>query len=98
MDIERTRPIHNVTPLQSVDTASSTAAPKTKAVAASATADSTTQVSLSDAQSRLKQGGQDIDSAKVDRIKEAIRDGSLQMDSGKIADALIAQASSLLAD
>ncbi|MNL89154.1 Negative regulator of flagellin synthesis [compost metagenome] len=45
---------------------------------------------MSDAQARLMQPGtQDIDMNRVDAIKQAIRNGELKMDTGKIADALL---------
>lgn len=51
---------------------------------------SATQVKLSDAQAKLMQPGtQDIDMARVETLKQAIRDGSLKIDTGRIADALL---------
>ena len=38
----------------------------------------------------------DIDTAKVESIKAAIRDGSLKIDSGKIADGMLSTARDLL--
>ena len=57
------------------------------------------QVSLSGAQSQLmKPGSQDINTARVEQLKTAIRNGELKMDTGKIADALIQEAKSYLQD
>ena len=57
------------------------------------------QVKLSDAQARLMQPGtQDIDMNRVETLKQAIRDGSLQIDAGKIADALIKDTQDFLAN
>jgi len=59
------------------------------------TAVSGTQVKLSEAQARLMQPGtQDIDMGRVEAIKQAIRNGELKMDAGKIADALLQDAQS----
>jgi negative regulator of flagellin synthesis FlgM len=54
-------------------------------------------VSLSALSSDLRAtGSSDIDTAKVESIKAAIRDGSLQMDTSKIADGLIGTVRDLL--
>lgn len=59
------------------------------------TAVSGTQVKLSEAQARLMQPGtRDIDMGRVEAIKQAIRNGELKMDAGKIADALLQDAQS----
>lgn len=48
------------------------------------------QVKLSDAQTLLMQPNeQDIDMNQVERIKQALVNGELKMDAGKIADALL---------
>lgn len=53
------------------------------------------RVKLSEAQARLMQPGtQDIDMGRVEAIKQAIRNGELKMDAGKIADALLQDAQS----
>ena len=61
---------------------------------------STTQnstVSLSSLSSDLRaSNGSDIDTAKVESIKAAIRDGSLKMDTSKIADGILSTARDLL--
>ena len=69
--------------------------PRLKAHFSHAKLPSGTQVKLSDAQARLMQPGtQDIDMNRVDAIKQAIRNGELKMDAGKIADALLKDAQS----
>lgn len=54
-------------------------------------------VSLSSLASDLRaSNGSDIDTAKVESIKAAIRDGSLKMDTSKIADGILSTARDLL--
>ncbi|SAK42852.1 anti-sigma-28 factor FlgM [Caballeronia hypogeia] len=54
-------------------------------------------VNLSSLSSDLRaSNGSDIDTAKVDSIKAAIRDGSLKMDTSKIADGILNTARDLL--
>ena len=54
-------------------------------------------VSLSSLSSDLRaSNGSDIDTAKVESIKAAIRDGSLTMDPSKIADGILSTARDLL--
>jgi negative regulator of flagellin synthesis FlgM len=57
-------------------------------------------VSLSSLSSQLRSlaasGSADIDTAQVESIKSAIRNGTLQIDTGKIADGVLATARSLL--
>ena len=54
-------------------------------------------VSLSSLSSDLRaSNGSDIDTAKVESIKAAIRDGSLKMDTSKIADGILSTARDLL--
>jgi len=57
-------------------------------------------VSLSSLSSQLRSlaasGAADIDTAQVESIKDAIRNGSLQIDTGKIADGVLETARSLL--
>ncbi|CPR21091.1 Negative regulator of flagellin synthesis FlgM [Brenneria goodwinii] len=56
---------------------------------------SETQVNISNAQAQLTQASdQDIDIEKVENLKQAIRNGELKIDTGKIADALIAETQS----
>ena len=57
----------------------------------------TSTVSLSTLSSDLRaSNGSDIDTAKVESIKAAIRDGSLKMDTSKIADGILSTARDLL--
>lgn len=89
MSIDRTQRLQPVPTVQPRDTQPDSAVQARKKVSAE-TAVSGTQVKLSDAQARLMQpGGQDIDLERVETIKQAIRNGELKMDTGKIADALL---------
>lgn len=94
MSIDRTQRLQPVTTVQPRETpAENQLQPRKAALAESAV--SGTQVKLSDAQARLMQPGtQDIDMSRVDAIKQAIRNGDLKMDAGKIADALLQDAQS----
>ncbi|MCW2481305.1 flagellar biosynthesis anti-sigma factor FlgM [Candidatus Symbiopectobacterium sp. NZEC135] len=97
MSIERTQPLKPVSQVQSRDASEAT---KQKRVQTPVQGEVTgTQVKLSDAQARLMQPGtQDIDMNRVETLKQAIRDGSLQIDAGKIADALIKDTQDFLAN
>lgn len=65
-------------------------APQTRKIATSQESVVGTQVKLSDAQSRLMQpNSRDINTPRVETLKQAIRNGELKMDTGKIADALL---------
>ena len=98
MSIDRTQPLKPASTVQSRDTSepastkvrqSSTTPPASTPAAA--------QVSLSSAQSQLMQpGSQDINVQRVEQLKTAIRNGELKMDTGKIADALIADTKAYL--
>jgi negative regulator of flagellin synthesis FlgM len=59
-----------------------------------------TSVSLSGLSQHLRSlaasGSADIDTAHVESIKQAIKDGTLQIDSGKIADGVLQTARDLL--
>ncbi|KOC91796.1 flagellar biosynthesis anti-sigma factor FlgM [Winslowiella iniecta] len=89
MSIDRTqatKPVSTVQPRETHDAATS----KVRQSESAKTSEAGTQVKLSDAQSQLmKPGSQDINLARVEQLKSAIRNGELKMDSGKIADALI---------
>ncbi|WP_061158980.1 flagellar biosynthesis anti-sigma factor FlgM [Caballeronia temeraria] len=62
-----------------------------------ASASQNSTVSLSSLSSDLRaSNGSDIDTAKVESIKAAIRDGSLKMDTSKIADGMLSTARDLL--
>ncbi|WP_192458724.1 flagellar biosynthesis anti-sigma factor FlgM [Musicola keenii] len=95
MSIDSTRPVSGVKSIQNKD---SGLLQSTKGKSSSVTDNNETeqtQVSLSEAQSRLMQpSSQDIDLEKVESIKQAIKDGKLQIDVGKIADALLNEAQS----
>ncbi|KFX07963.1 flagellar biosynthesis anti-sigma factor FlgM [Pectobacterium betavasculorum] len=96
MSIDRTqslKPVSQVQQRESGDVA------KTKPKQAEAQSEvSATQVKLSDAQAKLMQPGtQDIDMNRVETLKQAIRDGSLKIDAGKIADALLKETQEFLA-
>ncbi|MFC0338512.1 anti-sigma-28 factor, FlgM family [Kushneria avicenniae] len=43
-------------------------------------------------------GSKDIDTVRVNELRQAIRDGSFEVDTGKIADGLIASAQELLSN
>ncbi|EFE95143.1 flagellar biosynthesis anti-sigma factor FlgM [Serratia odorifera] len=89
MSIDRTQRLQPVPAVQPRDTAAENGL-KPQKNARSETGVSATQVKLSDAQARLMQpGSQDIDMGRVEAIKQAIRNGELKMDAGKIADALL---------
>lgn len=89
MGIDRTQRLQPVPAVQPRETTTESALPARKNVQPEP-AVSGTQVKLSDAQARLMQPGtQDIDMSRVETIKQAIRNGELQMDAGKIADALL---------
>ncbi|WP_233980553.1 flagellar biosynthesis anti-sigma factor FlgM [Pectobacterium versatile] len=96
MSIDRTqslKPVSQVQQRESGDVA------KTKRKQAEAQSEvSATQVKLSDAQAKLMQPGtQDIDMNRVETLKQAIRDGSLKIDAGKISDALLKETQDFLA-
>lgn len=94
MSIDRTQRLQPVPTVQPRETATESPLQPRKAAQTESTV-SGTQVKLSDAQARLMQPGtQDIDMNRVDAIKQAIRNGELKMDAGKIADALLKDAQS----
>ncbi|WP_157267566.1 flagellar biosynthesis anti-sigma factor FlgM [Azohydromonas aeria] len=64
---------------------------------AAASSESSTQVALSSTAALLGGGDPSFDTAKVERIAQAIRDGSFRIDAGAIADKLIDNAQELLA-
>ena len=75
-----------------------TGADKKPPGAAAAPTDSSTQVELSPTASLLSAASADpaFDSAKVERIAQAIKDGKFTVNHGAIADKLIANAQELL--
>ncbi|PKH26304.1 anti-sigma-28 factor FlgM [Enterobacterales bacterium CwR94] len=88
MSIDRTQPLKPASTVQPREQSE----PQTAKVrqTTSSAPEAGTQVKLSDAQAQLmKPGAQDINAARVEQLKTAIRNGELKMDAGKIADALI---------
>lgn len=71
---------------------------KTAAAGASAAADPSAKVQLSDAAAKLMSGADsaEFDRAKVERISQSIADGSYKVNAEAIADKLIANAQELL--
>jgi len=97
MSIDRTQPLKPVATVQTRESNESAAGKTRPASNATATTPAAAQVSLSNAQSQLTQpGSQDINVARVEQLKTAIRNGELKMDTGKIADALIADTKAFL--
>ena len=95
MSIDRTSPLQPLNPVQTRDAADAQA-PKVRQDKAAAAAHSTS-VTLSESQTRLMQPQEsDINTDRVEALKAAIRSGELKMDTGKIADALIADTRSWL--
>ena len=70
------------------------------AASGASSASGDTSVSLSGLSQHLRSlaasGSADIDTAHVESIKQAIKDGTLQIDSGKIADGVLQTARDLL--
>ncbi|MEH2920939.1 flagellar biosynthesis anti-sigma factor FlgM [Samsonia erythrinae] len=96
MSIDRTQPLKPVTQVQQRESGDIAKAKQKQTEAQSEV--SATQVKLSDAQAKLMQPGtQDIDMNRVETLKQAIRDGSLKIDTGKIADALLKDTQDFLA-
>ncbi|ORM64595.1 anti-sigma-28 factor FlgM [Pantoea rodasii] len=99
MSIDRTQPLIPVSTVQTRDTNDNNGKVRQSATAASpaATSESGAEVKLSTAQAQLMQpGSKDINTARVEQLKTAIRNGDLKMDTGKIADALIADTKAYL--
>ncbi|MEQ1964833.1 flagellar biosynthesis anti-sigma factor FlgM [Xenorhabdus khoisanae] len=91
MSIERTQPLLAMAALQQRN--ANEGAQITRRTVAVAEKSADTQVKLSEAQKKLVQpSSQDINIQKVQQLKEAIAKGTLTMDSGKIADALLREA------
>lgn len=96
MSIDRTQSLKSVSQVQQRESADVAKAKRKQTEAQSEI--SATQVKLSDAQAKLMQPGtQDIDMNRVETLKQAIRDGSLKIDAGKIADALLKETQDFLA-
>ncbi|WJV60954.1 flagellar biosynthesis anti-sigma factor FlgM [Pectobacteriaceae bacterium CE70] len=95
MSIDSTRPVSGVNSIQSKETDHLQTSKSKSSTTSTSVESSQTQVSLSEAQSRLMQpSSQDIDMEKVENLKQAIKDGKLEVNVGKIADALINEAQS----
>jgi negative regulator of flagellin synthesis FlgM len=98
MSIDKTKasqPVSTVQPRETNDNGNA----KVRQSGSVKTPASAAQVSLSGAQAQLMtSGSQDINTARVEQLKTAIRNGELKMDTGKIADALIQEAKSSLQD
>lgn len=92
MSIDRTQPMKPASTVQPREN-NEAATPKLARQAEAKTTEAGTQVVLSGAQTQLtKSSAQDINTARVEQLKTAIRNGELKMDTGKIADALIQEA------
>jgi negative regulator of flagellin synthesis FlgM len=80
--------------------AAGTAQTASTTTAATASGSGDASVSLSGLSQHLRSlaasGSADIDTAHVESIKQAIKDGTLQIDSGKIADGVLQTARDLL--
>lgn len=78
--------------------AETTKAQETVAQASAAAGDPSAKVALSNTATSLLEGGAsaDFDAEKVARIAQAISDGKFEIDAGKIADRLIANAHEVL--
>ena len=98
MSIDKTKAVQPASTVQPRESNENGNARVRQAGSAAAPA-SAAQVSLSGAQSQLMtSGSEDINSARVEQLKTAIRNGELKMDTGKIADALLQEAKSYLQD
>jgi len=98
MSIDRTQPTNPVSTVQTRDTNDNSGKVRQSATpVANTTSESVAEVKLSSAQAQLMQpGSKDINTARVEQLKTAIRNGELKMDTGKIADALIADTKAYL--
>lgn len=94
MSIERTNPLHAVNAVSQRNVGEGTqGARKAETTEHQTTPSGDTTVRLSEAQKKLVQpGNNDINVEKVARLKAAIANGTLTMDSSKIADALFREA------
>lgn len=90
MSIELTQPLQPISPIQQRESMENAVLVSRKEAEVRASAGGSTAVTLSEAQSVLtKPSAQDINMSRVEELKQAIRDGKLSMDTGKIADALL---------
>ncbi|MCK9781690.1 MULTISPECIES: flagellar biosynthesis anti-sigma factor FlgM [Enterobacterales] len=93
MSIERANPLLPITAITQRNPSEITQGSRKSGTTEQKTATGDTSVKLSEAQKKLVQpGNKDINVEKVARLKEAIANGTLTMDSGKIADALFREA------
>lgn len=92
MNVDKTEPSKPVSTVQPRDASDNAGRIRqNSAPAAPAPSEKSAEVSLSSLQAQLKEpGSRDINTARVEQLKTAIRNGDLKMDTGKIADALIA--------
>jgi len=92
MSIDKTQPLKPVSTVQPRDVSDNAGKVRQNpAPAAPAASEKSAEVSLSSLKAQLKESGShDINTARVEQLKTAIRNGDLKMDTGKIADALIA--------
>jgi len=99
MAIDRTQGVSPLSPIQQRDPSETSVQNARKEDTVSSTKTSGTAVTLSEAQTSLTQSSaQDINTARVDELRQAIRDGKLTMDTGKIADALLQDTQDYLKD
>lgn len=99
MAIDRTQGVSPLSPIQQRDPSESSVQNTRKEEPVSGAKTSGTAVTLSEAQASLtKSSAQDINTARVDELKQAIREGKLTMDTGKIADALLQDTQDYLRD
>ncbi|PQK84193.1 flagellar biosynthesis anti-sigma factor FlgM [Pantoea ananatis] len=97
MSIDRTQPTKPASTVQTRDSSEQQTTRVRQSSTTTATTPVAAQVSLSSAQAQLMQpGSQDINVQRVEQLKTAIRNGELKMDTGKIADALIADTKAYL--
>jgi negative regulator of flagellin synthesis FlgM len=97
MSIDRTQPTKPASTVQTRDSSEQQTTHVRQSSTTTATTPAAAQVSLSSAQAQLMQpGSQDINVQRVEQLKTAIRNGELKMDTGKIADALIADTKAYL--
>ncbi len=97
MSIDRTQPLKPVATVQTRDTSEPGSSKVRQSASPAAPPAAAAQVNLSSAPSQLMQpSSKDINVERVEQLKTAIRNGELKMDTGKIADALIADTKAYL--
>ena len=89
--------IDNSTPSRPLEAISNRTTAKTPAASDTATP-SSGPGSITHLSSNLQDSSLDINQARVDEIRQAIRDGKLNFDAGKIADGLLASVHRQLAE